>query len=314
MHQPRIAIVGTGAIGGFYGMMLARSGADVHFLARSEYQTIAEQGLTLNSQHYGRVRLEHPQLYQDPANMPPCDWILLATKTTSNPTLVETLLKIAAPNARIILLQNGLGVEDDLRPHLPSSLHLLGGLCFVCVHRVQAGVIEHQALGSIHLAYHSGTAQTAEARQNILEELAVPLRASGIEVSVMPDLTTARWQKLVWNAAYNGPSVVLNAHTNTLMHNPNSLELVKGLMQEVMRAAQACGHPLPPELPQQMLNNTLNLPDYLPSMYHDYQQHRPMELEAIYQRPIQWAAEAGCSLPKMEQLLQCLRFLEQHHP
>ena len=155
-RSPRIGIIGAGAIGGYYGMLLARAGLDVHFLLRSDYAVVAEQGLQLDSVVHGQLHLSNLQVYADAASMPTCDWLLVGAKTTSNAELAPLLVQIAAPGAKVVLLQNGLAVEEALRPLLPDSLHLLGGLCFICVHRAAAGQIVHQAYGGINLGYHSG--------------------------------------------------------------------------------------------------------------------------------------------------------------
>ena len=313
IQRPRIAIIGTGAIGGFYGVMLARAGFDVHFLLRSEYAPVSSQGLRVNSALHGAFHLEHVQAYHDVEQMPACDWLLVGAKTTSNAALAPLLARVAAPAAKVLLLQNGLGVEEALRPLLPAGLHVLGGLCFICVHRSAPGVVEHQSLGAISLGYHSGPAAGAAERQAILDEGAGLFRAAGIEATAMPSLEQARWQKLVWNVPYNGLSVLLRAGTRALMADADSRALIQAIMHEVVQGAAACGHELPPGFAGKLFANTERMPDYLPSMYHDWQQQRPMELSAIYAAPLQAAAQAGCELPRIEALYQALGFIERHH-
>ncbi|KAF1069267.1 MAG: putative 2-dehydropantoate 2-reductase [Pseudomonas citronellolis] len=306
---PRIGVIGTGAIGGFYGLMLARAGFDVHFLLRSEYAAVASQGLRLNSQVHGQLHLQPVAAYQDVAQMPPCDWLLVGAKTTSNAELAPLIRQAAAPGAKVLLLQNGLGVEDVLRPLLPDSLHLLGGLCSICVHRSEPGVIEHQAFGTVNLGYHSGPASPAE-RTAVAEEGAALLREAGIDGNAAPDLRQARWQKLVWNIPYNGLSVLLDSGTHGLMAQADSRVLLEALMAEVIVAANACGCPLPEGLVQVMLAATERMPDYLPSMYHDFAQGRALELEAIYARPLAAAHQAGIEMPRVDSLYRALRFID----
>ena len=153
--RPTIGIIGTGAIGGFYGLMLARAGFDVHFLLRSEFSAVAERGLQLDSAVHGALTLNPVQAYSSAEDMPPCDWLLVGAKTTSNAGLAPAIIQAAAPNAKVLLLQNGLDVEDSLRALLPDTLHLLGGLCLICVHRTGPGAITHQALGAVNVGYHS---------------------------------------------------------------------------------------------------------------------------------------------------------------
>lgn len=309
--RPRIGIIGTGAIGGFYGLMLARAGFEVHFLLRSDYAAVAEHGLRVNSAVYGTLQLSRLHAWQRVEQMPACDWLLVGSKTTGNAELAPLIGQVAAPGARVVLLQNGLAVEERLRPLLPDGLHLLGGLCFICVNRSAAGVIEHQALGAVNLGYHSGPCSSEAQGQAIAEEGAALFRAAGLESTAMANLQQARWQKLVWNVPYNGLAVLLNAGTRRLMGNAESRALIHAIMLEVVEGAAACGHALPAGYAAQLLAVTDGMPDYLPSMYHDFALQRPLELEAIYAAPLAAASAAGCELPKMRMLHQALCFLER---
>ncbi|MBH3383744.1 putative 2-dehydropantoate 2-reductase [Pseudomonas juntendi] len=305
----RIGIIGSGAIGGFYGLMLAKAGFDVHFLLRSEYPAVCEHGLSLDSAEHGTLQLK-VQAYARAADMPPCDWLLIGAKATSNDHLAPLIVQAAAPGAKVVLLQNGLGVEEQLRPALRSDMHLLGGLCFICVNRQGPGVIRHQALGTVNLGYHSGPA--SDGGTALVSEGTSLFQAAGIDSHAMPNLALARWQKLVWNVPYNGLSVLLGASTTALMGNAASRELVLALMAEVVQGAAACGHVLPEGYAQHLFQVTERMPDYWPSMYHDHAHKRPLELQAIYAEPLAQARAAGCRLPRMEMLYQALLFIDQH--
>ncbi|WP_447650041.1 putative 2-dehydropantoate 2-reductase [Pseudomonas abietaniphila] len=311
IKKPRIGIIGTGAIGGFYGLMLARAGYDVHFLLRSEFSAVSQHGLRLDSQVHGVLTLDSVQAYSSAADMPACDWLLVGAKTTGNNGVAPAIIQAAAPNAKVLMLQNGLAVEDELRALLPDSLHLLGGLCFICVHRTGPGQIAHQAFGAVNIGYHSGPAADAAASLAIVEEGAALFHAAGIESVAMDNLDKARWQKLVWNVPYNGLSVLLNASTTPLMADPDSRELIQGLMAEVVQGAQACGHVLPEGYAEQLFKVTGHMPDYRPSMHHDFSEKRPLELEAIYAKPLAAALAAGCDMPKIRALYHALAFIDR---
>jgi 2-dehydropantoate 2-reductase len=310
--KPTIGVIGTGAIGGFYGMMLARAGFDVHFLLRSEFSAVAERGLRLDSAAHGALTLNPVQAYSSAQDMPACDWLLVGAKTTSNADLAPAIIQAAAANAKVLVLQNGLDVEDSLRELLPDSLHLLGGLCFICVHRTGPGEITHQALGAVNIGYHSGPADEA-ARMAIVEEGAGLFRSAGIDSQAMPNLQQARWQKLVWNVPYNGLSVLLGASTTPLMADADSRELIKALMAEVVQGAIACGHDIPAGYADHLFMVTEKMPDYWPSMYHDFLHKRPLELAAIYARPLAAAKAAGCELPLIEALHRSLSFIDRRN-
>lgn len=307
--RPRIGIIGTGAIGGYYGLMLARAGFEVHFLLRSEYAAVARDGLRVRHAQLGELHLAPVNAWRDAVEMPVCDWLLVGAKTTSNAELAPLIARLAAPGAKVVLLQNGLGVEEELRPVLPASLHLLGGLCFICAHREAPGVVVHQSQGVCNLGYHSGPA-TAEERQALLDQGVAWLREAGIESSVIADLNQARWQKLVWNIPYNGVSVLLGSSTQPLMGNPDSRALLEALMREVVDASLACGYRLPDNYPQKLLAYTDRMPDYLPSMYHDFVQGREAELPAIYGAPLAAAERVGRDMPRVRMLYQALSFLQ----
>jgi 2-dehydropantoate 2-reductase len=311
--KPTVGIIGTGAIGGFYGVMLARAGFDVHFLLRSEFCAVTERGLQVNSAQHGALTLNPVQAYSSAADMPPCDWLLVGAKTTSNADLAPAIIQAAAPNAKVLVLQNGLDVEDSLRECLPDSLHVLGGLCYICVHREGPGIITHQALGAVNIGYHSGPAASEQSRSAISEEGADLFRAAGIDSQPMPNLHQARWQKLVWNIPYNGLSVLLGASTTPLMADAESRELIKALMAEVVHGAIACGHQVPHGYAEHLFMMTEKMPDYWPSMYHDFLHKRPLELAAIYARPLAAAKAAGCEMPRIEALLQSLSFIDRRN-
>jgi len=311
--KPTIGIIGTGAIGGFYGVMLARAGFDVHFLLRNEFSAVAQRGLQVDSAVHGALTLNPVQAYSSAEDMPPCDWLLVGAKTNSNVDLAPAILQAAAPDAKVLLLQNGLDVEDSLRELLPDSLHILGGLCFICVHREGPGVVTHQALGAVNVGYHSGPATDDQARKAIVEEGAGLFRSAGIDSQAMPNLHQARWQKLVWNIPYNGLSVLLGASTLPLMADVDCRDLIKALMAEVVQGAAACGHDIPAGYAEQLLSVTEKMPDYWPSMYHDFLHRRPLELAAIYARPLAAAKAAGRELPRIEALYRSLSFIDRRN-
>lgn len=307
-QQPRIGVIGTGAIGGFYGLMLARAGFEVHFLLRSEYDAVNSNGLRVNSAVHGELHLPKVHAWNDAAQMPKCDWLLVGAKTTSNAELAPIINSVAAPGAKVVLLQNGLAVEEQMRPLLDQHLHLLGGLCFICVHRSAPGVVEHQSQGGVNLGYHSGPA-TEEEGYAIVQQGAGFFQQAGLDSKAVFKLQQARWQKLVWNIPYNGLSVLLNSDTEKLMGEQHSRALITDLMDEVMAGAAACGYPLPDNLVPMMLKITDAMPAYLPSMHHDFTHQRPLELQAIYKAPIEAAIAAGCPMPKTRMLLQTLEYL-----
>lgn len=309
--RQRVAVIGTGAIGGFYGLMLARAGHEVHFLLRSDHEYAQREGLVLKSQKFGDFHLQPVNAYRKAADMPRCDWVLVAAKTTSNESIAPLLAQVVAPGARVLLLQNGLGGEDVMRRHLPNDVHLLGGLCMVSVHRLRQGVIEHFGLGGINLGYHSGPATGETDQSAVVEAVCQVFRSSGLDAPLMPDLLQARWQKLVFNIPFNGVSVLLNSGTQKLVTHPQGRDLIRDLMAEVIAGSAACGHPQPEGFLEVAIKANDGQPDFIPSMLSDFRGQRALELNAIYAEPLAAAARAGCPMKKVEMLYQTLCFLDE---
>jgi 2-dehydropantoate 2-reductase len=309
MKKYRYAIIGTGAIGGFYGAKLQQVGCDVHFLVhrQAEWEWIKSQGLRLESP-LGDFRLPVVNTYNNIHQMPPCDVIIVALKTTQNYLLPELLSPLLNSNSIILLLQNGIGVEAQIADQF-GELQILGGLCFVCSHKVGLGHIQHLDYGTIKLgAYHPN--HQAAGITEAMKQIAADFNNTGIPIELSEDLWLARWQKLVWNIPYNGLSVVLNARTDEMMGNPETRLLVRRIMEEVVQGAQACGRSIKNSFIETMLDHTDNMKPYLTSMKLDYDAQCPLEIEAMFGNPLRFSQQAGTNLPRIEMLYQQLTFLD----
>lgn len=301
----RYGIIGTGALGGFYGGMLAKTGYDVHFLFRSDYEIARQHGLKVDSVQ-GNFHLPAVNAYRSTTEMPPCDVVLVCMKTTGNGRLAELLKPILHPKSVVVLLQNGLGLEEDLARELPQT-GVAGGLAFICSNKIGPAHIAHLDFGKLILGSYN--LRDCE----LLNKVVSNFQTSGINVEMAPDLTYARWQKLVWNVPFNGLAVVLNTTTDKLMASPEARELSREMMLEVIRGANACGVPLKESLAGQMIDMTVRMKPYAPSMKLDYDHRRPMEIEYIYSRPVEAARKAGFEMHKVAMLEKQLRFIQEQY-
>lgn len=303
----RYALLGPGAVGGLYCGRLAAAGHELHVVARSDADHLAEHGLVVESPG-GDVHVR-PVVHTDAAAVPPVDVVVVGLKTTSNRALPELLAPIARPGTTVLLLQNGLGVEAEAAAAAPGAT-VVGGLCFVCAVKAGPGHVRHLDYGAVTLAQHTADGSPAGVTEE-LTAVAADLAASGSEVICDGDLVASRWRKLVWNIPYNGLTVVLDAGTDELMADPAARALVEALMGEVGAAAEAVGRPLPDGFVGEMLRMTESMVPYRPSMKLDHDAGRPMELEAIYANPVRAARAAGCEVPRIESLWRQLAFLDQ---
>ena len=308
MPARNYAILGTGAVGGYYGSLLARAGFEVHFLLHSDYEHVAAHGLFVETAT-GSFTLPKVHAYRDSRDMPPCDVVVVALKSTRNHLLPALLPPVMKDAGVVVMLQNGLGV-DEAAAAVVGPQRVLGGLCFLCSNKVGPGHIRHLDFGAVKLGAYAPDPRTPPAVSPRAEAVAADLRAADVPAQAVADLLLVRWEKLIWNIPFNGLSVVLDATTRQIMENPDGLALASALMHEVAAAARACGRNIPASYIQARLDDTRRMVPYRTSMKIDYDEHRPMEVEAIFGNPMRAAVQAGCSVPLIEGLYHQLRYLD----
>lgn len=300
----RYGIIGTGAIGGYYGAKLARAGQEVHFLLRSDYGYVKEHGLQVDSCD-GSFHLADVNAYEHTEDMPPCDVVLVALKSVNNGKLQTLLPPLLHDHTLVVLIQNGIGVEEDVQKMFPD-VQLAAGLAFICSAKTEPGVVSHQCYGSINLANYS--CRDEALMQTVVDEF----RQAAIETGLV-EYNEARWKKAVWNMPFNGMTVALHTQTDLLLKNASTRRLIREQMMEVVGAAQHLGVKNVDEaFVDKMIETTDAMTPYSPSMRLDYDFHRQMEIYYLYTRPIEIAREAGYSMPKLEMLEAELRFLEKN--
>ncbi len=299
------AVIGTGAIGGFYGARLARSGQQVHFLLHSDYEYVREHGLQVDSCD-GSFHLDHPSVWNDTALMPACDVVLVGLKTVNNHLLARLLPPLLHERTLVVLIQNGIGVEEDVQRTFPG-LQLAAGLAFICSAKAGPGLVSHQCYGQINLASYSCR------DEQLMQQVLADFNAAGIKAGQV-EYHEARWKKAVWNMPFNGMTVALHTQTDLLLRHPATRQLIRQQMMEVIGAAQHLGvKNIDEHFADLMMSMTDEMTPYSPSMRLDYDFHRPMELHYLYARPIQMASEAGYAMPRLEMLMQELQYLEAQH-
>jgi len=299
----RYGIIGTGAIGGFYGARLARSGAEVHFLLHSDYDYVREHGLQVDSCD-GNFHLDSPHVYRDTREMPQCDVVLVGLKSTNNHMLPRLLPPLLKEDTLVVLIQNGIGVEQDVQRMFPGTW-LAAGLAFICSAKTEPGRVSHQCYGSINIANYS-----CPDPQPVGQVIA-HLHQAGIEAQEV-EYATARWRKAVWNMPFNGMTVALHCQTDELMRHPATRRLIREQMMEIVCASRALGvEGVDEPFVEKMLTMTDAMTPYSPSMRLDWDHRRPMELDYIYTRPLQIAREAGSPMPRLEMLEAELRFMQE---
>jgi 2-dehydropantoate 2-reductase len=315
MGDRTYGILGTGALGGFYGAKLQKAGHNVHFSLKSDYPDVKQNGLIVESKD-GDFLLPQVQAYNDLGKMPSCDVVVVALKTTQNHLLQQMLPAVIKDDGVVLVLQNGLGIEAEVA-EIVRNVRVLGGLCFLCSNKVGPGHIRHLDYGQITLGEYASNYHPNGSTDK-MQEIATDFENAGISIELVEDLLLGRWKKLVsnipynglYNRLYNGLSVILNATTDELMANMHTRQLVEQLMFKVVLGAKSTERLIPESFIQTMFDYTVKMKPYRTSMKINFDECRPLEVELIFGNSLKKAEPAGVNLPKIFCLYQQLKFLD----
>jgi 2-dehydropantoate 2-reductase len=299
----KIGVIGTGAIGGYYGGMLAHAGEDVRFLMRGiNFEKVKRDGLTIHTRGQ-TVRLPNVNCAETLNEIGPCDLVMIALKATANPALNSLLPPLLGEHTALLTLQNGLGNEDFLASRWGSE-RVMGALCFVCINRTAPGVINHVDHGSISVGEFN---RPATARTHAIVEA---FRRAGIEANAVDNLVTERWRKLLWNIPFNGLAIAAGGVTVAdVLADDGLRELARQLIGEALEAARKLGHEIPTSFAEFQIERSYSMGPYKPSSLIDWELGRPVELEAIWGEPWRQGVAAGASMPRIEMLYRLLQRL-----
>jgi len=318
--EMKIAVVGCGAVGSYYGGMLARLGESVHFLLRSDYDVVKRDGVHIAS-IAGDFHVR-PLAAREPEEIGIADLVLIGLKSTANAEFRRLLPPLAGPQTAVLTLQNGLGNEEQLE-ELFSPAQILGGLCFVCLNRVRPGFIRHIAHGQIVMGEFSGPSRPRT------HQIAAMFERSGVPCKVTEDLARAHWEKLVWNVPFNGLGVAGTAGyeaviagrlqpgrslgpvltTDAILGDSRWRALARALMLEVIGAARAQGFAVPDSAAEEQMQRTENMGPYKASTLLDFEKGLPLELSSLFLEPLRRGAASGAKVERWARLCSVLEQL-----
>lgn len=298
----KIAILGAGALGCYYGARLAEAGHDVSFILRSAYETVKEKGLRVNSV-YGDIFLPAPRIARSPEECGPVDLVIVCWKTICNSQLATALPPLLKEGTRVLSFQNGMGNAEAIA-EIVAAEQVFIGLCFVCAMMDEPGIINHLEGGTIQFApmqpTDSGVAQA--------EELAALFAGTPVETRTARHAEQILWTKLSWNIPFNGLCLALGGISiRQLFCMPEQVERARAIMNEVCRTAEMRGYPLPLEIVREQMERTSKMGDFIPSSAVDYNRHRPVEYEAIWGTTLARAREVQAPVPEWTRLCADIR-------
>ena len=292
----KIGIVGTGALGGWYAALLAEAGHEVHCLARSDFQVIQKNGLTIRNKGQEKI-VRVASASPDATTIGPCDLIVVTIKSTSNHALPVLVTPLLGPATIVVTLQNGMGNVEALAKLLPVE-RIVAGLCFVCINRLAPAVIDTTLAGYVRMAAATGPINVA------VETCVATFAGASVDCQAETSLESVLWKKLCWNIPFNGLSVAGGSITTDLiLANPALNERAYVLMKEVQAAAVARGHGFEDAHIKRQFVVTVGMGPYRPSSLIDFVDGRDVEVEGIWGEPLRRGLAAGVQMPETEKLV-----------
>jgi 2-dehydropantoate 2-reductase len=296
---PRIGVVGSGAVGTYYGARMALAGADVRFLMRGDLEAVRARGSLLIRDASGTTEVRPVAAFATPQEVGPVDLVVIGLKTTT-PGIRDLAGPLLGPTTAILTLQNGFGVDEALAD-LFGAERIIGGLVFMAINRTGPGEVR---------CFHPGMVSVGEfgrppqARTAALADL---LRAAGMKTNLVENLVAARWSKLVWNIPFNGLTIAEGGvTTDRICADPRLAREARALMLEVQSAAAAFGISIADAFVEKQFEVTPPMGAYQPSSLVDFLAGREVEVESIWGEPLRRARAAGVPMPRLASLYERL--------
>ena len=298
----RIAVMGAGGVGGYFGGVLARADHEVALIARGEHlEAIRRQGLTVRSHHHGEFQIDL-QATSDPAEVGPVDLVLFTVKTYHNPEAVPLIQPLVGPETAVLTLQNGVESHRHLM-EVQGDGQVFTGAAYIESGVASPGVIRQNG-EVVRILFGHSAEEDQEGAERILEVLA----NAGIETEVSPDVMKALWTKFVFIVALAGPTTAARREMDQLLEFSEGRELVMA----VLREAESVGRALGIALEEDLFDRTMSYidgyaRDLHASMHTDLERGNPLELEALNGAVVRLGREAGVPTPANQSIYALLK-------
>ena len=302
----KIAVFGSGGVGGYFGARLAQAGEDVTFIARGRHlQAIQENGLRVES-ILGDFAIQPAKASTDPAQIGPVDLVVVGVKTWQVPAAAEAMKPLIGPQTIVLPLQNGISAASELEAVLGRE-HVLGGLCRISVLVASPGVIRHVAIPPT-IAFGELDARPS-ARVDSLRQ--VFAQCQGVTVQAPVDINVALWEKFMFIVSVGSLGAATRQPMGVFRSLPETRRLLQAGLEEVAALARAKGITLTDDAVSRTLSFIdATSPNTLASMQNDIMNGRPSELDSQTGTVVRMGHEAGVPTPVNEFLYAILLPME----
>lgn len=302
----RIAVFGTGGVGGYFGGRLARAGEDVTFIARGEHlRAIKTNGLKVDSTE-GDFVVYPAKATQDVSEVGEVDLVILGVKAWQVPEAARAIKSLVGPHTTVLPLQNGVDAVSQLVDEL-GSRSVIGGLCRIVSYVVEPGHIRHAGFKpSIIIG------EIDNRRTDCITQIEQVFKRAGLDITIAGDIQVALWTKFLFIAAFSGVGAMADAPAGVLRSDPKWRAQILVAMREIYALAHARGVKLPPDSVDKVMSSVDSLPDdATSSMQRDIAAGKPSELESQNGAVVRLARESGVEVPTHELIYQTLKPLEE---
>lgn len=270
----KIAVMGSGGLGGLYGGRLAHAGYDVTFIARGAHMSaMKEQGLLIENEEHGDLRVSDPHVTDDPAAVGVADYVLLAVKLWDTEAAVSAIRPMVGPGTAVISLQNGVIKDDILRREFGEDA-VVGAVAYVATHVARPGVIRQTGtMQRLVLGEYDG--QQSPRAQQLLDAM---LRA-GIQAAISDDIRRTIWEKYVFLVGLSGTTATMRSAIGPIRQNAQTRVFLYDLLKETVAVGRAHGVRLPGDYADDRLAFLDTVPATMTSsMHHDLEKGNRLEV------------------------------------
>lgn len=291
----RIAAMAAGAVGGYFGGRMAAAGHDVAFIARGAHlDAIRKNGLVVKSIH-GDLHLKDVNVTDDPAKVGPVDVVLFAVKLWDTEKAAGLARPLVGPDTRVITLQNGVDSVERVAPILGAD-KTVAGTAYIATVISAPGTIGHTSKFAI-----MRVGRIDGRPDEKLDAFAAAAKAASIDITVMPDMNSERWQKFIFLSSMAGVNCMTRLPIGEVLGDPDTRAFYRRLMQE----CDAVGRAMGVKLPEGYVDDRMTFSDNAPpgmkaSMLHDLEAGNRLELDWLTGKVVALGKQAGVPTPASE--------------
>ena len=300
----RIAVMGAGAVGGYFGAKLAVAGHSLSFIARGkQLETMQRSGLTIESSQ-GDLHVKDAVFIADATKVGNVDLVLFCVKSYDTTGAAEQITPLVGAETQILSLQNGVDNTDKIS-RLWGNNRTVAGVVYIGAAITRPAVIQHSAGGRIIFGALDGA---GDERATHVHQI---LAAAGIPCEISAEIRKAQWRKLLWNAAFCAISCLTHATVKDIVESDSLRSVAIDCMQEVITAGKTQAVSLEAALMEETLAFSRSLGDFKPSMLQDLEAGKALEYEAFNGIVVQLLRQAGKEAPINQVFYRALGYLDQ---